>query len=315
MTTTSERDVYEEQDEYVPGAGDPDDDYDDGYGGDPDGEDDGYLPSLDSGSMSVQIGGGKGGPNGSERGYSEINAKETEVRFDALVNFLKDFRPNEHRTRKLVHGLLRLALRMLNAPACRRRLRFEVKEAQAKYWQSRLGKDNAEYVDEADKLLDRWGAAERQEIEIRHRRLRHGLEAVDADRPRWYTAERKKELAEQEAAVLPSAAYEYFCCRLEQQTIMREEAEDRAKGLLMVDYSELIKRIHKGEAASAEVVESSPWPLKEALAVSMEDAGDDNPHWGHYERMASSTAVGRARRGRSSWGGRNEGGDNPNAAQ
>ena len=195
------------------------DGYDDGYDDEPEDEaaggDSGLLP-LDSGSMSVSLGGGGGDGWDAATAYSRINAREAEITFTALIDFLKNYRPKQHRTTILINGLVRLAMRILNAPACRRQLRFEAEESRARYWMNRLGKDGQAPIEAADALLDRWGSADLLQIEIRHRRLRQGLAAVEPERARWYTAIRKKELAEQAATKLPSAAYEYFRCRLEQ---------------------------------------------------------------------------------------------------
>ena len=278
------------------------------------GESSSALAPLDSSSVSVSaMGRGDGHDRG--RGYSEINAKEADVRFDALIDFTKNYVPKQHKTKMLINGLLRLTMRFLNAPALRRQLRFDTEEARAKYWIGRLGKDGKEHVDAADHLLDRWGSADLLMIEIRNRRIRFGLGAVEHERPRWYTALRKKALLEREAAKLPSAAYEYFLCRLEQYTINRERAEDRARGLPDQDYSQVITRINDGKATSAEIVNSMPWTFPEALVVAMQDAGDDNPHWNHYERMAANTALANSRRTRSHWGGRNEGGESDASGQ
>ena len=292
------------------------DGYDDGYDDEPEDEeaggDPGLLP-LDSGSMSVSLGGGGGDGWDAATAYSRINAREAEITFTALIDFLKNYRPKQHRTTILINGLVRLAMRILNAPACRRQLRFEAEESRARYWMNRLGKDGQAHIEAADALLDRWGSADLLQIEIRHRRLRHGLAAVEPERARWYTAIRKKELAEQAATKLPSAAYEYFRCRLEQYAIQRELAEDRAKGLVIVDFSDVIKRIHSKDAPPAEIVTSMPWPFLEAINVAMQDAGDDNPHWNHYERMAASTALANSRKSRR-WGSR-EGGEEHAQAQ
>ena len=290
--------------------------YDEFYDDEPEDEeaggDSGLLP-LDSGSMSVSLGGGGGDGWDAATAYSRINAREAEITFTALIDFLKNYRPKQHRTTILINGLARLAMRILNAPACRRQLRFEAEESRARYWMNRLGKDGQAPIEAADALLDRWGSADLLQIEIRHRRLRHGLAAVEPERARWYTAIRKKELAEQAATKLPSAAYEYFRCRLEQYAIQRELAEDRAKGLVIVDFSDVIKRIHSKDAPPAEIVTSMPWPFLEAINVAMQDAGDDNPHWNHYERMAASTALANSRKSRH-WGSR-EGGEEHAQAQ
>ena len=116
------------------------------------------------------------------------------------------------------------------------------------------------------------------------------------------------ELVEQLAAKLPAEAHEYFECRLEQYRIERERAEDRAKGIREVDFSDLIIRIQDGKATPAEVLEAAPWPFKEAFDVCVQDASEENPHWKHNERMASASALGR-RQPRSRWRSRDEGGD------
>ena len=129
----------------------------------------------------------------------------------------------------------------------------------------------------ADDLLKNWGAADLLQRDIRHRRLMHGLAWVDGERPRYYTATRKKEVYEREATQLPTPAFEYFQARLEQYRIQRELAEDRAKGHITADFSDLIKRIIGKAANSAEIAIAIPWPIQESLWVSMQDADVNNP--------------------------------------
>ncbi len=255
------------------------------------------LQPLDSSRVSISgaLGGASVDPG---RLFSEINARETEVRFDALIDFLKNYWPEKHKTRVLVNGLVRIGVRFLNAPANRRRLRFEAEAAEARHWTGRLGKAGKEHIEAADRLLDRWAASDLLQINIRRRRLKHGLAAVEPERARWHTASRKMEVLEELATSLPSAAYEYFQCRLEQYRILRERAEDRAKGIPTADYSDLIRRIQQGEAKPSEIAASLPWPILEALWVSMQDPSPNNPHWTDTERMAASAAVANARRNR-----------------
>ena len=277
--------------------------YDSSYDGDDD-----ELSPLERGMMSFR---GMDGDDNDDNRYpfSKINAREAMITVDALYDFLKDYWPQNHKTRVHVNGLVRLCQRMLNAPANRRKLRFEIEEAKAKYWQQRLGKDGEEHIRWADRLLDRWSSASLLQVSIRRRRLRRGLDAVDGERAKWHTADRKMELVEQLAAKLPASAHEYFECRLEQYKIERERAEDRARGIKEVDFSDLIIRIQDGKATPAEVLESAPWPFKEAFDVCVQDASEENPHWKHNERMASASALGR-RQPRSKWGRRDEGGEN-----
>ena len=128
---------------------------------------------------------GRGSESGGQYRFSQINAGETEVRFNAIFNFLKDYRPEAKKTRTLVNGMLRLGMRFLNAPACRRQLRFEVADQQAKYWSSRVPKEEQDCIQTADAMLKNWGAADLMQRDIRHRRLLHGLASVDGERPRF----------------------------------------------------------------------------------------------------------------------------------
>ena len=273
-----------------------DDIYSDEYEGDAD-----DLRPLDRSLMSLRTGGG-GDEDGDDRyPFSKINAREAMITVDALYDFLKDYWPQSHKTRMLVNGLVRLCQRMLNAPANKRQLRFDIEEARAKYWMGRLNKDDEKFIEQADRLLDLWSRSNLLQISIRTRRMRHGLEAVEEERPRWHTATRKMELLEEMAARLPAAAHEYFQCRLEQHMIQRERAEDRAKGIAEKDYSELIKAIQDGTAKPAYVISNAPWPFKEAFDVCIQDASEENPHWKHNERMASASALGR-RQPRNRWG-------------
>ena len=258
----------------------------------------GSLLPLDH--SSIEVGGmGRGSETGGQYRFSQINAGETEVRFNAIFNFLKDYRPEAKKTRTLVNGMLRLGMRFLNAPACRRQLRFEVADQQAKYWSGRVPKEEQDCIQTADAMLKNWGAADLMQRDIRHRRLLHGLASVDGERPRFYTATRKKEGYEREATQLPTPAYEYFQARLEQYRIQRELAEDRAKGHITADFSSLIKRIIGKDANAAEIAIAIPWPIQEALWVSMQDADVDNPHWKHIESLQAgsllATTAGRRR--------------------
>ena len=266
--------------------------------GDPLEDETGALLPLDH--SSIEVGGmGRGAETGGQYRFSAINAGETEVKFNAIFNFLKDYRPEAKKTRTLVNGLLRLGMRIMNAPACRRQLRFEVADQQAKYWSSRVAKEDQDCIKTADELLKNWGASDLMQRDIRHRRLIHGLAAVDGERPRYYTATRKKEGYEREATQLPTPAYEYFQARLEQYRIQRELAEDRAKGHITADFSDLIKRIIGKAANAAEIAIAIPWPIQESLWVSMQDADVNNPHWKHIEALQAgsllATTAGRRR--------------------
>ena len=273
--------------------------FDDIYGDEIE-DDTGALLPLDH--NSIELGGlGRNDDGGGTFRFSAINQAETEVKFNAIFNFLKDYRPDAKKTRTLVNGLLRLGMRFLTAPACRRQLRFEVADQQAKYWMSRVAKEEQDCIKTADELLKNWGAADLLQRDIRHRRLMHGLNAVDGERPRYYTAGRKKEVYEQQATQLPTPAYEYFQARLEQYRIMRELAEDRAKGHIMADFSDLIKRIIGKAANSAEIAIAIPWPIQEALWVSMQDADVDNPHWKHIEALQAGSLMATTARRRRSW--------------
>jgi len=269
-------------------------------------EDDDDLNPLERGMMSFR-GVDGGGDDDNRYPFSKINAREAMITVDALYDFLKDYWPQSHRTRVHVNRLVRLCQRMLNAPANRRKLRFEIEEAKAKYWEQRLGKDSQEHIEQANLLLDRWSRASLLQMSIRRRRLANGLDAVDRDRAKWHTAQRKMELVEELAAKLSASAHEYFECRLEQYKIERERAEDRARGIREVDYSDLIVKIQDGKAKPAEVLEAAPWPFKEAFDVCVQDASEENPHWKHNERMASASALGR-RQPRSRWSRRDDGG-------
>ena len=276
--------------------------------GDPIDDETGALLPLDH--SSIEVGGlGRTDDMGGNFRFSAINAGETEVRFNAIFNFLKDYRPESKKTRTLVNGLLRLGMRFLNAPACRRQLRFEVADQQAKYWMSRVAKEDQDSIKTADDLLKNWGAADLLQRDIRHRRLMHGLAWVDGERPRYYTATRKKEVYEREATQLPTPAFEYFQARLEQYRIQRELAEDRAKGHITADFSDLIKRIIGKAANSAEIAIAIPWPIQESLWVSMQDADVNNPHWKHIEALQAGSLMATTGRRRRSWRPRANDGD------
>ena len=179
-----------------------------------------------------------------------------------------------------------------------RQLRFEIEEQKAQHWLTRLaqsGKNKDDEKEEAERLIGIWSGAHLVQVEIRERRLRHGLQVVEHERPRWYTAMRKKEITEREAARLDANAHEYFQCRLEQLAIQREIAEDRAKHNPMVDYSGLIKRIMTGDARPAEIVSGSPWAMAQAVEVSLQNPGEQNAYWAHLERMNSAAALGMTR--------------------
>ena len=275
------------------------------------GDDD--LSPLDRGGMSLKMG-DSGSDYEDKYPYSRINALQAEIKFDALYNFIKDYLPKSHKTKVLVNGLVRLCQNMLNAAANRRKLRFEVEEVKAKYWMSRLPKSRQDAIERADLLLDRWGAADLLQVDIRNRRLKYGLEAVEHERERWHTAVRQKELLEQMATKLPQAAYEYFQARMEQYAIQRERAEDRARGVPQQDFSDLIERIQEGKATEAEILMSAPWPFYEAFDVCVQEADVNNPHWDHIRQLQASTAMayGAGRR-RRQWGPRGEGADDAQA--
>ena len=215
------------------------------------------LRPLDREKLNLSVSDLGGGQSG-RKDYSLINYEQTKFKFTVIYDFLK-FVPKSHKVKVMINGLVRLCQQMLFAPANRRRLRFEEQEAQAKYWQSRLSKEDQGYITEADKLLARWGRQYLLQEQIRRRRLRLGLDVVDGERARWHTCERKKEILRKLATQLPSEAYEYFVARKEQYHIMREEAEDRAKSIPARDFSKLIEKIESGEVQPAEVIVNGPW--------------------------------------------------------
>lgn len=282
--------------------------------GDPDEE---ALAPLDSSSIEVS-GSGRGGGSdpGSQYAYSAIIQRETGVGFGAMYDWVRQNRPDEKYARNLIAGLVDLARMEWQSPACLRKMRFEEEEVKANYWLSRMGKDQAEEKENAELLLKIWGSANLVQIEIRHRRLREGLDMVDQggldgyrDRCRWYTAIKKKEIVEQQASNLNTMAYEYFRCRLEQYNIQREEAEDRAQQNPSLDYSNLLKRISLGQARSAEIVSGCPWSMNIAIFLALQNPGEKNPYWDHIERLMGGVARAvqhrsrRARRGGDAGGG------------
>ena len=275
-----------------------DDDLDDlDYGDFDDDEEPDRLAPLETGSMSVSASRG-GGAGGSGTGYSDIIAQRTKVSFDALYDWVRDNRPDEKIARNILSGLLDLARLEWQSPTCLRQLRFDQQEAKAKYWLERLADDKKDQKALADNLLSLWGQANLVQIEIRTRRLIYGLKAVEEDRPRWYTAIRKKELVERFAAWLDNMAFEYFRCRLEQHRIMLEEAEDRARHNPSKDYSQLIKRITTEGAKAADIAANSPWSYVQALELAMMNPGEKNPHMHHVERMNNGGMLNRRRRAR-----------------
>ena len=277
--------------------------YDQMYG---EGEDD--LRPLGRDMMSLKVSGADEG-GGDKYAYSKLIARQADVSFDALYDFIKDYVPKAHKVKVLCNDLVMLCQDMLNSPANRRQLRFDLQEARAEYWKQRLSKDKEDALEQADLLLDRYGSADLLQIEIRHRRITEGLAAVEHERARWHTATRKKELVRRLATRLPQAAYEYFEARKEQYTIMRERAEDRAKGIPAQDFSNLITRIQDGKATEAEILTDSPWPFFKAFAVCAQEADVDSPHWVHIRRLYAAAAEAQRRPGRNRWKPRDDGGD------
>ena len=272
------------------------------------GESEDDLRPLERGAMSLRMGSEDEG--GDDRfPYSRINALQAEIKFRALYDFIKDYLPKAHRTKVLVNDLVRLCQDMMNADANRRQLRFDIEDIRAQYWVNRAGKKGSEFIESADELLDRWGNADLLQILIRRKRIKEELPAVEHERARWHTATRKKELLEEMATRLPQAAYQYFQARKEQYDIMRELAEDRARGIPLQDFSNLITRIQEGKASEAEILMNAPWPFFEAFDVCVQDADVNNPHWDHIRQLQASAAKAQASKRRNKWSSRDEGGD------
>lgn len=272
------------------------------------GESEDDLRPLDRGAMSLKMGSDDGGGD-DKYPYSRINALQAEIKFRALYDFIKDYLPKAHKTKVLVNDLVRLCQDMLNAEANRRQLRFDIEDVRAQYWVNRAGKNGSEHIERADELLDRWGNADLLQILIRRKRIREDLAAVEHERARWHTATRKKELLEEMATRLPQAAYQYFQARKEQYDIMRELAEDRARGIPIQDFSNLITRIQEGKATEAEILMNAPWPFFEAFDVCVQDADVDNPHWDHIRQLQAAAAKAQQARNRNRWKPRDEGTD------
>ena len=264
-------------------------------------EDGNSLGPIDEGSISVSANAG-GGSGGDQRGYSEIVAREAEMRVDGYYGFVRSNLPDSPIGKRVVNGLMRLARRERMSPAVRRRQRFEEAEKRAEYELKRAGPQAKEYKDQAEEILNRWIEAHLVQLEIRKRRLEQGLEAVEGDRPRWYTAGRKKQIAELDAIKLPGPGYEYFQCRLEQYHIKREAAEDLASNRPQKDITGLLERIVEGKAKAEEVFTQGPWATELGVEFAVANAGKDNPHWGHIERMHGQVAERRQRRRRRALG-------------
>lgn len=272
------------------------------------GEDDDDLRPLERGAMSIRMNGEDGG--GDDRyAYSRLIARQADVSFDALYDFIKDYVPKSHKLKVLVNDLVGLCQDMLNSPANRRKLRLDLEDARAGYWKGRLSKGELEAIDQAEQLLTRYGQADLLQILIRRKRIKEGLATVEHERARWHTADRKKELLEQMATKLPHPAYEYFQARREQYDIQREMAEDRAKGIPAQDFSNLIGRIQDGKATEAEILTDSPWPFFKAFAVCAQEADVDSPHWVHIRKLYSAAAEAQRGSRRNRFGRGDNGGD------
>ena len=259
-------------------------------------EDGNRLGPIDEGSISVSASGDGGGSGG--RAYSEIVAREAELRIDGYYGFVRSNLPDTPIGKRVVNGLMRLARRERSSQAVRRRQRFEEAEKRAEYWLKRAGDKAKEAKEQAESILQRWTEAHLVQLEIRKRRVEHGLEAVEHERARWYTADRKKQNAELDAIKLSAEAYEYFQCRLEQYHIQRESSEDTAANRPRKDITGLLERIVEGKAKPEEVFTQGPWATELGVEFAIANAGKENPHWGHIEPMHGQVAERRRPRRR-----------------
>ena len=270
------------------------------------------LRPLDREKLNLSVSDLGGGQSG-RKDYSLINYEQTEFKFTVIYDFLK-FVPKSHKVKVMINGLVRLCQQMLFAPANRRRLRFEEQEAQAKYWQSRLSKEDQGYITEADKLLARWGRQYLLQEQIRRRRLRLGLDVVDGERARWHTCERKKEILEESGH--PAALGGLRVLRGPQGAVPHHAGGGRGPGqehsrpgLLQTDRED---RVGRGPARRGDRERPlGPWPLYEAFEVVVQEVDPQNPHWDHIRQLQAATAKAMQRRGRNRWSRRDseEGGD------
>ena len=167
-------------------------------------------------SFSSMDGGGDDDDN--RYPFSKINAREAMITVDALYDFLKDYWPQSHRTRVHVNRpgpAVPADAERSGQPA---QAAVRNRGSEGEILGAAVGQGQARNTSkEANLLLDRWSRASLlQMCNPAPQAQANGLDAVDRDRAKWHTAQRKMELVEELAAKLSASAHEYFECRLEQ---------------------------------------------------------------------------------------------------
>ena len=265
------------------------------------------LAGLDT--AAIRIGGRNDGADpGSEYAYSAIIRHEQKIDMSIVWNYTRNYRPGTHAGRMIVNNLTSGGRRMIAAAVNRRGELFDSYEAAVERWERRMGKDSGKQMDQVKAVLLEWTRGMNMQTHIRCNRLMHGLASVEDLVEDWYLAERRiRESETQAIKELTTEGYQVFVSRLEQHKILREEAEDRARHIVIVDLSDWLTNVKGGEASLAEISLGAPWMIQEACIFAMEHHDKDNPYWEHLERLQSGAVAAQQMR-RSRWFGGGGGG-------
>ena len=251
----------------------------------------GELQPFAYNDMTLQ-GGGEGGDD-RNFAYSRILAQVViELGINDLASFMRAYIPDDNKAKMLIQGLMDLGDKELAADCCRRELRLKEARDNAKYWSDLVPGEQTEQKTHAEELISRWSRANVILTTIRRRRLTMGIEAVWGERAYWYTALRKQQMVDTEAAHLPAAVYQYYLAKLEEFKIQRENEEDRAQGKPTHDHSKLITRLRDGVSKTGEIATQAPWAMVHAVRFALQNPGDKNPFWKHQREMFNGPGGG-----------------------
>ena len=177
--------------------------------------------------------------------------------------------PNNRKARKAIAGLYDLGLEDLNAPASLRKSRLQQADEKSRYYLSKLSEDEQE---RAKDLVAVWQQSALIQQSIRWEEKKKGLKAVEHLLPRWYTAGRRMQQAEEEALQLGLMGHEYFKNCMDYFNILQEEKDEVGEYHGLPDHSELRDQWYSRKPITVPL----PWPWEEMLLLCKEFENKDD---------------------------------------
>ena len=301
------------------------DDYDihegEGFGdlGDEDGDGrEQPLPLLAGDALSLALGDEQAKRD--DRSFSEVIRRQQDLHVDALWDFLRDHKPDEHEGRVVMQNTASAVIYMLSSQALQVKRRYDELKKQDKELRGEVSKDD---VEKAEEYYERWsrGNAMQQYLACFHHR--YGWEELERREPPyeedgdgnplpvnsgprydWHKAAWDMQEADREAILeLPPRAYDLFYIWQQMAFITREQNENRAKQLPDLDVSDWLAKLKTGRAKPVEIILGAGWLFQELITFGLAYEGEENPHWKNINKLFRGVTE-HARHRRSGWWGR-----------